>query len=181
VKLTTRFPRVSLHNFSGDDAGAISDMFALGCQQRWCRPGITTGQTGVDADVDGIGAFAPFVEKLTRGSFIGVYRATQWRRGGSLTSTGRYNGSNKYVMQVDSWRAYPKCSTASGGPDLAKYPMCAIQDPPEGTIANCRTWSILPNDNTTLGLIGDRRAGADAQPSRPFRADGHAVRPLPPS
>ena len=97
-------------------------MFALSCQRRWCRPGITIGPTTVAADVNGFGAFAPTGEKVKRGSFIGVYRATQWRRGGSLTSTGRYNGSNKYVMQVGYWRAYPKCSTASGGPDLAEYP-----------------------------------------------------------
>ena len=83
-------------------------MLALSSEQRWCRPGVTIGRTTVAADENGFGAFAPENAEVKRGCFIGVYRASHWRRGGGK----RYTGANKYVMQVGQWRAYP------GGVDM---------------------------------------------------------------
>ena len=110
-------------------------MLALSSEQRWCRPGVTIGRTTVAADENGFGAFAPENAEVKRGCFIGVYRASHWRRGGGK----RYTGANKYVMQVGQWRAYPGGVDKIRAVDVFQYPMCAVQDPPPAVAAHCRT------------------------------------------
>ena len=108
-------------------------MEALTCRMRWIRPGVRLGSTSVEADKsDGeLGVKAPRM-KTSRGSFLGVYRASVWRQ----TTSRRYTGANTCVMQVGSWRAMslPK----KGRMPFAQYPMMAVQEPPAGKIANCQ-------------------------------------------
>ena len=77
-------------------------MEALTCRMRWIRPGVRLGATSVEADKSdgGLGVKAPRM-KTSRGSFLGVYRASMWRQ----TTSRPYTGANTCVMQVGSWRA----------------------------------------------------------------------------
>ena len=75
-----------------------TDMHALSNQIHWVRPGVRLGRTTITEDQNGIGLFAPVVATL-RGSFIGVYSASQWRLG-----EGPYKGTNDYVVR-DAGRA----------------------------------------------------------------------------
>ena len=116
-------------------------MLALGCAQRWVRPGVFIDATTIPEDAQGQGAFAPRGSITRKSSFLGVYRATKWR-----VQKRRYSGNNDYVMQCGDWLAMPqgrirklkgRVIARLEKPDLGIYPICAVQEPPAGTTANC--------------------------------------------
>ena len=106
-------------------------MLELSIQQRWCRSGVTVGPTTVAQDPNGYGAFAPDVG-VPRTSFLGVYRASHWRKG----FLRPYNGSNEYVMQVGRWRAYP--GGWNGNVDVVQYPTQQYSSPKSWV----KTWHL---------------------------------------
>ena len=116
-------------------------MLALSGMQRWVRPGVFIDATTIKEDAQGLGAFAPRGGITRKSSFLGVYRATNWR-----VQKRRYSGNNDYVMQCGDWLAMPQgriCKRKGrviarlATPDLGMYPICAVQEPPAGTTANC--------------------------------------------
>ena len=113
-------------------APATLTMQALCNSKRWIRPGVKLGPTTIGADPGGIGAFAP-IPHVPVGSFLGVYRAGLWTETQSL-----YRGTNSYVMQAGLWRIMPRIrSNGNDTPNLAQFPILAVQEPPVGTRANC--------------------------------------------
>lgn len=99
------------------------------------RPGIVVDESTILEDIGGFGLFTTD-EKIPRGSFIGAYTAPQkgWRYFDS-SKVGTYNGKDSYVMQAGNWRWSPTCGRPR--PDLGRYPLAAVQEPPVGTEANC--------------------------------------------
>jgi hypothetical protein len=104
-------------------------MDLLLAMKAWVRPGVFVDSTTISADKGGRGAFAPRHGVTRKASFIGVYRATNWRRS---SGDSKYRGSNDYTFQVGSWRAAPGKKL-----NLASFKMMAVQEPPEGVTANC--------------------------------------------
>lgn len=128
-------------------------MEAMTCRMRWIRPGVRLGATSVEADKSdgGLGVKAPRM-KTSRGSFLGVYRASMWRQ----TTERPYTGANTCVMQVGSWRAMslPK----KGRMPFHQYPMMAVQEPPAGKIANCQFVPFYKaGDINAPGLVSGNR------------------------
>ena len=106
-------------------------------RKSWVRNGVSIGKTTVVDNPGGFGAFAPQHSKTSRGAFIGVYRASTWRRAPMGTT---YRGNCDYVMQVGNWRA----ASAHGRRrpesqlNLADFKMMAVQEPPPGKEGNCQ-------------------------------------------
>ena len=102
-------------------------------RKSWVRTGVHLCPTTVVANPGGFGAFAPLREMTPRASFLGVYTAPAWRR---ARPDSKYRGESDYVMQVGFWRAAPR--PREKDPNLARFKMMAVQEPPPGTEANCK-------------------------------------------